>query len=201
MSETEKSKKIELNEVMLAMDVVDTLRHQQSVVERELGTDDHELDDHENRQNQEHRPARRLVHRLEVGADLDEREQRQPALHLPAESGGMRSPRVPPEGRAIPDHQQRAGGPRTPPVPRLQLLMKVEVTRYRKPDGYATRYWAVIVDGELLAVTVYRKGAEAVARALTTDPVSCHVQDHDPTPNEGTIRYHATAGLATDRPR
>ena len=45
--------------------------------------------------------------------------------------------------------------------------MKVEVTRYRKPDGYATRYWAVIVDGDLLAVTVYRKGAEAVARALT----------------------------------
>ena len=26
--------------------------------------------------------------------------------------------------------------------------MKVEVAKYRKPDGYATRYWSVIVDGE-----------------------------------------------------
>jgi len=42
MSEAEKPKKIELNEVMLAMDVVDTLRHQQSLVDRELGTDDHD---------------------------------------------------------------------------------------------------------------------------------------------------------------
>jgi hypothetical protein len=42
MSEAQKAKKIELNEVMLAMDVVDTLRHQQSLVERELGADDHD---------------------------------------------------------------------------------------------------------------------------------------------------------------
>ena len=77
--------------------------------------------------------------------------------------------------------------------------MKVEVTRYRKPDGYATRYWAVMVDGELLAVTVYRKGAVAVARALTTNPVSRHVQDHDPTTNDGTGRYYATSGMATGR--
>lgn len=45
--------------------------------------------------------------------------------------------------------------------------MNVEVTKYRKPDGYATRYWSVMVDGELLAVTVYRKGAVAVAKAIT----------------------------------
>ncbi|MCF7675811.1 MAG: hypothetical protein K9N23_06440 [Akkermansiaceae bacterium] len=38
----------------------------------------------------------------------------------------------------------------------------VTIARYRKPDGYETRFWAVYVDGELLAVTVYRKGAEAV---------------------------------------
>ena len=44
--------------------------------------------------------------------------------------------------------------------------MKVEVTRYRKADGYATRNWAVVVNGELLAVTLYRKGALAVARNL-----------------------------------
>jgi len=42
MSESEKPRKIELNEVMLAMDVVDTLRHQQSVLEREMGADDHD---------------------------------------------------------------------------------------------------------------------------------------------------------------
>jgi hypothetical protein len=42
MTEAQKSQKIELNEIMLAMDVVDTLRHQQSLVDRELGTDDHD---------------------------------------------------------------------------------------------------------------------------------------------------------------
>ena len=38
----------------------------------------------------------------------------------------------------------------------------ITVSRYRKADGYATRYYAVHLDGGLLAVTVYRKGAEAV---------------------------------------
>jgi hypothetical protein len=42
MSDAGRSKKIELDEVMLAMDVVDTLRHQQSLVDRELGADDHD---------------------------------------------------------------------------------------------------------------------------------------------------------------
>jgi len=36
--------------------------------------------------------------------------------------------------------------------------MKVEVTRYRKPDGWPTRHWAVFVNDDLLAVTLYRKG-------------------------------------------
>ncbi|UCF94340.1 MAG: hypothetical protein JSW39_09335 [Desulfobacterales bacterium] len=47
MSDTDKSPKIELDQVMLAMDVVDTLRHQQSLVERELKSEeyDHELID------------------------------------------------------------------------------------------------------------------------------------------------------------
>ncbi len=45
--------------------------------------------------------------------------------------------------------------------------MKVEVARYRKRDGYSTRHWAVFVNGDLLAVTLYRKGALAVAAALT----------------------------------
>ena len=42
MSESEKPRKIELNEVMMAMDVVDTLRHQKAVLEREMGADDHD---------------------------------------------------------------------------------------------------------------------------------------------------------------
>ena len=45
--------------------------------------------------------------------------------------------------------------------------MRIEVTRYRKRDGLLSRHWAVFVDGELLVVTLYRKGAEAVAAALT----------------------------------
>ena len=54
--------------------------------------------------------------------------------------------------------------------------MKVEVTRFRKRDGYPTRHWAVMRDGELLAVTLYRKGAEAVAAALTASRPSSPVQ-------------------------
>jgi len=79
--------------------------------------------------------------------------------------------------------------------------MRVEVTRYRKPDGYATRYWAVIVDGDLLAVTVYRKGAEAVAQALTCDPTQCHVQDHASPETNSTGRYNASPCVATGDPR
>ena len=37
----------------------------------------------------------------------------------------------------------------------------IEIRKYRQ-----TRFWAVYVDGELLAVTVYRKGAEAIADLL-----------------------------------
>jgi transposase-like protein len=37
----------------------------------------------------------------------------------------------------------------------------IEVRKYRH-----TRFWAVYVDGELLAVTVYRKGATAIANLL-----------------------------------
>ncbi|MGA0846277.1 MAG: hypothetical protein ACO3RV_07010 [Luteolibacter sp.] len=43
----------------------------------------------------------------------------------------------------------------------------IEIKRYKKPDGYATRYWGVYVDGELLAVVLYRKGAMAIAEMLT----------------------------------
>jgi hypothetical protein len=37
----------------------------------------------------------------------------------------------------------------------------IEVRKYRQ-----TRFWAVYVDGELLAVVVYRKGALAIAERL-----------------------------------
>ncbi len=57
--------------------------------------------------------------------------------------------------------------------------VKVEVTRYLKADGYVTRHWAVMVDGELLAVTLYRKGAEAVAAALTASRAAPPVRTFD----------------------
>jgi hypothetical protein len=37
----------------------------------------------------------------------------------------------------------------------------IEIRKYRQ-----TRFWAVYVDGELLAVVVYRKGARAIADLL-----------------------------------
>jgi hypothetical protein len=39
-------------------------------------------------------------------------------------------------------------------------MKRIEITRY------GTRNWAVWLDGELLAVTVYKKGARAIARVL-----------------------------------
>ena len=75
--------------------------------------------------------------------------------------------------------------------------MKVEVTRYLKSDGYPSRYWAVMIDGELLAVTVYRKGAEAVAEALTNPHVTI-LQD---TPEAGTGPDNASPGVASYRAR
>lgn len=79
--------------------------------------------------------------------------------------------------------------------------MKVEVTRYRKPDGYPSRYWAVLIDGELLAVTVYRKGAEAVAEALTSSNQDPHVTTLQDTAEAGTQPDNASPGVATYRTR
>ena len=67
--------------------------------------------------------------------------------------------------------------------------MKVEIARYRKRDGYPTRHWAVFVNGDLLAVTLYRKGALAVARTLTdlngARPVLTRDGQGEPSP--GTV--------------
>ena len=79
--------------------------------------------------------------------------------------------------------------------------MKVEVAKYRKSDGYLTRYWSVSVDGELLAVTLYRKGAEAVARAITTpnhDPYVSTLQD---SAKSYTAPRKLSAGVASYRTR
>jgi hypothetical protein len=79
--------------------------------------------------------------------------------------------------------------------------MKIEVEKYRKPDGYATRYWSVVVDGELLAVTLYRKGAMAVARAISntnSDPYVTTLQDSS---NPVATPHKPAAGVATYLPR
>ena len=79
--------------------------------------------------------------------------------------------------------------------------MKIHVARYRKADGYQTRFWSVTVDGELLAVTVYRRGAQAVANALTTLNRDPHVTTLEDAPQPGTVPYLATPGVAADRTR
>ena len=69
--------------------------------------------------------------------------------------------------------------------------MKIEVAKYRKRDGWPTRYWAVFVNGDLLAVTLYRKGALAVAAALTgmngARPVL--IRDGRSEPTLGTVPH------------
>jgi hypothetical protein len=79
--------------------------------------------------------------------------------------------------------------------------MTIEVLKYRKPDGYATRYWSVIVNGELLAVTLYRKGAEAVARAITNPNPYPHVSTLEDPPEPVTTPCEPAAGMATCRTR
>ena len=44
----------------------------------------------------------------------------------------------------------------------------VEVKRYARADGWLTRYWAVYLEGRLLAVVVYKKGAMAIAETIET---------------------------------
>lgn len=69
--------------------------------------------------------------------------------------------------------------------------VKIEVAKYRKRDGWPTRYWAVFVNGDLLAVTLYRKGALAVAAALTglngARPVLTRDGKGEPSP--GTVPH------------
>lgn len=62
--------------------------------------------------------------------------------------------------------------------------MKVEVARYRKPDGYPTRHWSILLNGELLAVTLYRKGADAVAEVIAN--LTMNPESEGPRPNQET---------------
>ena len=59
----------------------------------------------------------------------------------------------------------------------------------------------VIVDGELLAVTLYRKGAEAVARAITNPNTDPYVTILEDSPNPAATPHKPTAGVATYRTR
>lgn len=79
--------------------------------------------------------------------------------------------------------------------------MKVEVRKYCKLDGYATRYWSVIVDGELLAVTLYRKGAQAVANAITNQNQDPYVTTLKDSAKPVTTPRKPAAGVATYRTR
>jgi len=45
-------------------------------------------------------------------------------------------------------------------------VVKIEVRPYLKADGWKTKYWGVYVDGSLLGLTVYKKGALAIAALL-----------------------------------
>ena len=80
------------------------------------------------------------------------------------------------------------------------LLMNVEVTRYRKPDGFTTRHWAVLVNGELLVVTLFRKGAEAVAQLITSLVMSNKSEPSQPGQTSVTPEDHADSGSANVEP-
>ena len=77
--------------------------------------------------------------------------------------------------------------------------MKVEVEKYRKADGFPTRYWSVVLDGELLAVTLYRKGAEAVARAITNSNRDPHVTLLEDSTQTVTTPCKPATGVASYR--
>jgi hypothetical protein len=51
-------------------------------------------------------------------------------------------------------------------------MSEVTITRY------GSRYWAVWLDGQLLVVALYRKGAQAVATAITQFSTHLGKEDH-----------------------
>jgi hypothetical protein len=79
--------------------------------------------------------------------------------------------------------------------------MNVEVTKYRKTDGYATRYWSVSINGELLAVTLYRKGAEAVARAITNPNKDLYASSIENSSHSFRVSESTPTCVETAKPR
>ena len=84
--------------------------------------------------------------------------------------------------------------------------MTIEITKYR------SRHWAVLVDGRLLCVTVYKKGALAVrdallnggskAPSLTIPQTRLHVPELRPSNGNTTGSLAANIlGLITQSPR
>ena len=57
------------------------------------------------------------------------------------------------------------------------------------------------LDGDLLAVTVYRKGAVAVARAITNSNQDPHVTTLQDSAEPYTVPHKLSAGVATYRTR
>jgi len=86
----------------------------------------------------------------------------QPArTHARAELELRQTP-LPPLRESAQDRHQVWPGPAEAQCPcKIGGLGMIEVKKYRQ-----TRFWAVYVDGELLAVVVYRKGAQAIADHL-----------------------------------
>ncbi len=73
--------------------------------------------------------------------------------------------------------------------------MNVHVTRY------GSRNWAVWIDGELLAVTVYRKGARAIQATLNDLTNNNHVPIIEDSFQAVTGHGDTAAGLAADLAR
>jgi hypothetical protein len=65
------------------------------------------------------------------------------------------------------------------------MSIMIEIRKYRQ-----TRFWAVYVDGELLAVVVYRKGARAIADLLMQMHGSKAAEDAASIPNRHAIRTY-----------
>lgn len=73
--------------------------------------------------------------------------------------------------------------------------MNVHVTRY------GSRNWAVWIDGELLAVTVYRKGARAIQTTINDLTNDKYVPIIEDSAQAVAIHGNAAAGVASYRTR
>lgn len=77
-----------------------------------------------------------------------------------------------------------------------QMQDNLTISPYHKGDGWKTRYWAVHIGEELLAVVVYKKGARAVVEKLRSlagnglaTSLASTVAEPDPMGGEGQSDY------------